>query len=99
VRQRREYKKSCPVQRVGSDFKRKWGGPMAFVQSSAVIQVDMSVTRYRPFPEDGLVEVWGHVGDYEVCVHLPLEEARSRGLLGKKTRRGAAARQEKPEQS
>ena len=67
---------------------------MAFVQSSAVIQVNMSVTRYRSFPEDGLVEVWRHVGDYEVCVHLPLEEARSQGLLGKQ-RRGAAARQEK----
>jgi hypothetical protein len=71
---------------------------MGFVQSSAVIQVDMSVSRFRAFPEDGLVEVWGHVGDYEVCVHLPLEEAKSRGLLGKR-RRGAAAGEGKPEQS
>ncbi len=69
---------------------------MGFVQSSAVIQVDMSVTRYRSFPEDGMVEVWGHVGDYEVCVHLPLEEARSQGLLQKQQRR-AAARPDKPE--
>jgi hypothetical protein len=71
---------------------------MGFVQSSAVIQVEMSVTRYRSFPEDGMVEVWGHVGDYEVCIHLPLEQARSRGLL-RQERRSAAARREKPEQS
>jgi hypothetical protein len=70
---------------------------MDFVPSSAVIQVDMSVSRYRAFPEDGLVDVWGHVGDYEVCVHLPLEDARSKGLVGKQRRR-AAARQEKPGQ-
>jgi hypothetical protein len=54
---------------------------MSFVQSPAVIPVDLSVTRYRTFREDGMVEVWGYVGDYEVCVHLPLEEAQARGLL------------------
>jgi hypothetical protein len=56
----------------------------------------MQVNRYHEFPEDGLVEVWGHVGDYEVCVHLPLEEARSQGLLAKQPRR-TAVRREKPE--
>jgi hypothetical protein len=71
---------------------------MDFLQSSAVIQVDMNVTRYRSFPEDGLVEVWGYVGDYEVCLHLPLEEARSRGLIPQQ-RRSAAARRTKPAQS
>jgi hypothetical protein len=56
---------------------------MSFVQSSAVIQVDLSVTRYRSYPEDGMVEVWGYVGDYEVCVHLPIADAQARGLLPK----------------
>jgi hypothetical protein len=74
----------------------KAGVPMGFVQSSAVIQVEMSVSRYRPFPKDGMVEVWGHVGDYEVCVHLPLEEARSQGLLGKQRRRAAARGENQP---
>ena len=54
---------------------------MGFVQTNATVQVDLEVTRYRTFPEDGMVELWGHVGDYEVCVHLPLEQARTRGLL------------------
>jgi hypothetical protein len=68
---------------------------MSFVQSSAVIQVDLNVTRYRTYPEDGAVEVWGYVGDYEVCVFLPLEKGRSEGLLGKQ-RRSAVSRAEKP---
>lgn len=54
---------------------------MESVETSVVIQVDMQVSRFRPFPEDGMVEVWGHVGDYEVCVFLPLEVARARGLV------------------
>jgi hypothetical protein len=54
-----------------------------FVQTSATIPVDLEVSRYRTFPEDGMVELWGHVGDYEVCVHLPLTDDRVRALLGK----------------
>lgn len=58
---------------------------MRFVTTTAVIQVDMSVSRYRMFPEDGMVEVWGHVGDYEVCIHLPIHDAQARGLVPDKT--------------
>jgi hypothetical protein len=70
---------------------------MSFVQSAAVIPVDLHVTRFRPYPEDGLVEVWGYVGDYEVCMHLPLAEAQARGLLPEQ-RRGGAARGRKADQ-
>ena len=56
---------------------------MRFVQSSATIQVEMTVTRFRTYPEDGTVEVWGYVGDYEVCVFLPFDQAQDRGLLPK----------------
>ena len=59
---------------------------MSFVQAAASIQVDMQVSRYRTFPGDGMVEIWGHVGDYEVCIHLSLEDACARGLLKKKGR-------------
>jgi hypothetical protein len=54
---------------------------MGFTQSNVTIPVEMLVTRYREFPEDGMVEVWGYVGDYEVCVHLPLDDDRTRRLL------------------
>ena len=54
---------------------------MRFIQSTAVISVDLHVSRHGTYPVDGLVEVWGHVGDYEVCVFLPVEEALSRGLV------------------
>lgn len=57
------------------------GKAMAFMQANTTISVDLAVARYRTFPEDGLVEVWGHMGDYEVCVHLPLDDARVRPLL------------------
>lgn len=60
---------------------------MSFVPSSALIQVDMSVTRYRLYPEDGMVEVWGHVGDYEVCLYLTMEQAQVRGLFPVEARR------------
>jgi hypothetical protein len=52
-----------------------------FVQTSATIKVDLELSRYRTFPEDGMVELWGHVGDYEICVHLPLTDDRVRTLL------------------
>jgi hypothetical protein len=55
---------------------------MGFTQTNVTIPVEMAVTRYREFPEDGMVEVWGYVGDYEVCVHLPLDDDRARQLLG-----------------
>ncbi len=54
---------------------------MNFVQSAAVIPVDLHVSQYRMYSEDGLVEVWGHVGDYEVCVFLPIAQAQACGLL------------------
>ena len=58
---------------------------MGFIMTSAVIQVDMSVTRYRTFPEDGIVEVWGYVGDYEVCVHLPIADAQTRVFVSEES--------------
>ena len=57
---------------------------MDFLQSSAVISVDLEVTRFRRHPIDGMVEVWGYVGDYEVCIWLPVEEALSRQLVPNK---------------
>jgi hypothetical protein len=63
---------------------------MSFVQSAAVISVALQVTRYRLHPEDGVVEVWGYVGDYEVCVHLPVADAKARGLLSAEQPRATA---------
>ena len=44
------------------------------------IKVDLAVSRTRPLEGGSLLEVWGHVGDYEVCVCLPAAEARRLGL-------------------
>jgi hypothetical protein len=59
---------------------------MREVQTSGVITVDLSVRSYRAFPEDGMVQVWGHVGDYDVCVHLPIDDARIQRLLARRSR-------------
>lgn len=55
---------------------------MGPVPVSDSIQVDMDVTRYREFKEDGAVQVWGYVGDYEVSVWLSATDPRVQGLLG-----------------
>lgn len=41
-----------------------------------MIQVDLQVTRIQRFPADGFAQIWGYVGDYEVCVSLPLTDPR-----------------------
>jgi hypothetical protein len=49
----------------------------------------MSVERYKEYPDDELVEVWGWVGDYEVCVWLPLNDPRLQRILPQKKTRTA----------
>jgi hypothetical protein len=60
------------------------GDALRFVQTDSTVTVDLAVTRYREFPEDGILELWGYVGDYEVCVHLPLDDDRARHILGRR---------------
>ena len=59
---------------------------MNTVHEPVTIHVDMEVSRYREFRGENLVEVWGHVGDYEVCGFLPKGDERVRKLKGKKER-------------
>lgn len=49
--------------------------------TETVIQVDLEVTSCRQL-KDGMVQVWGHVGDYEVCVYLPKTDPRLLSILG-----------------
>ncbi len=51
-----------------------------------IISVEMEVSRYREFRGEDLVEVWGHVGDYEVCIFLSKADERVRRLKGRKHR-------------
>ncbi len=45
-----------------------------------LIQVSMLVKRTKIYYKARLVEVWGHVGDYEVMVCLSFEDARAEGI-------------------
>lgn len=56
---------------------------MPFRQADATVQIGLDVTRYRVFDEEGVVEVWGYVGDYEVCVLLPRTDGRIRPRSGR----------------
>jgi hypothetical protein len=57
------------------------------VTTSGTIQVDMHVIRYQEFPEDGVVQIWGYVGDYEASVWLPVDDQRVQRLLHRKKSR------------
>ncbi len=43
------------------------------------IQVEMEITKIIAYGHD-MVQVWGHVGDYEVCLHLPKDDPRLDGM-------------------
>ena len=44
--------------------------------TDAVIRVPMQLERYEAYEADdagsSVLALWGHVGDYEVCIHMPL---------------------------
>ena len=59
---------------------------MNTVHEPITIPVDLEVSRYREFRGEDLVEVWGHVGDYEVCIFLSKADERVRKLKQAKRR-------------
>jgi hypothetical protein len=54
---------------------------------SATIQVDMEVERFEVFREDGMVQLWGYVGDYQVSVWFPLDDPRVKEFVQTRRRR------------
>lgn len=46
------------------------------------IQVPLTIERIETIGRD-VVQVWGHVGDYEVCLYLPKTDPRVAPLLTK----------------
>jgi hypothetical protein len=59
---------------------------MNAVPVTATIAVELEVSRYEEYP-DNMVQVWGHVGDYEISVWLPSNDPRLRNVLRPKSRR------------
>lgn len=45
------------------------------------IRVDLEVSRCRRYTSDDFIEVWGHVGDYEVCLPIGADDDRLRSLI------------------
>jgi hypothetical protein len=56
---------------------------MAIQPASGVIPVELSVTQFQIYREDRMIQIWGHVGDYEVSVWLPLDDPRAKRFLPK----------------
>lgn len=61
---------------------------MNAVQEPTTISVEMEVSRYREFRGEDLVEAWGHVGDYEVCIFLSKADERVRIIKRESRRKG-----------
>jgi hypothetical protein len=54
---------------------------IAFTTTEVTIPIDFAVERYRILGTSQVVELWGHVGDYEVCVCLPRHDPRVAAVL------------------
>ena len=61
---------------------------MNAVHEPTTISVEMEVSRYREFRGEDLVEVWGHVGDYEVCIFLSRADERVQKIKRESHREG-----------
>ena len=59
---------------------------MPILQEPIYLKVELEVSRYRDFPEEQLMQVWGHVGDYEVSIYLPYTDKRVQRLKRQKIR-------------
>lgn len=57
---------------------------MPRLQEPIYVQVELEVSRYRDFPEEQQMQIWGHVGDYEVCIDLPYTDKRVQRLKRQK---------------
>ena len=49
---------------------------MNVLREPVTINVKMEVERFREFPDDDGVAVWGFVGDYEICLCLSRSDPR-----------------------
>jgi hypothetical protein len=65
---------------------------MQMPQEPVEILVEMDVNSFREFPEDGLAELRGYVGDYEVALCLPIKDKRVQGLKQQTKARGGSAK-------
>ncbi len=57
---------------------------MPILQEPIQLLVELEVSSYRDFPEERLMQVWGHVGDYEVSIYLPYTDKRVQRLKRQK---------------
>jgi hypothetical protein len=53
-----------------------------------LVEISEECPRYREFRGEDLVEVWGHVGDYEVCIFLSKADERVRKIKQESPRKG-----------
>jgi hypothetical protein len=52
-----------------------------FTRTEVTIPIDFEVEHYRILGSGQAVELWGQVGDYEVCVCLPRHDPRVAAVL------------------
>jgi len=57
---------------------------MTRLQEPIKLLVELEVSSYRDFPKEHLMQVWGHVGDYEIAIYLPYTDKRVQRLKRQK---------------
>jgi hypothetical protein len=55
------------------------------------VAVPMNVTRIRTIDNNELVQVWGLVGDYEICTYLREDDGRVKAIMKEVKKRHAKA--------
>ena len=57
---------------------------MPYLQEPIQLMVELEVSRYEDYPAERFVQIWGHVGDYEVAICLPYTDRRVQRLKRQK---------------
>jgi len=57
---------------------------MPYLQEPIELLVELEVSSYQDFPEDRFMQIWGHLGDYEVAICLPYTDRRVQRLRRQK---------------
>lgn len=57
---------------------------MPYLQEPIQLMVELEVSRYEDYPAERFIQIWGHVGDYEVSICLPYTDRRVQRLRRQK---------------
>jgi len=57
---------------------------MPYLREPIQLMVELKVSRYKDYPAERFMQIWGHLGDYEVAICLPYTDRRVQRLRRQK---------------